>query len=59
MGEVGHEMFFLQSGELEVLITEAEERISTLHSGDSFGEFALLFEATRSCIVISFFIFYL
>lgn len=48
MGEVGHDMFFLQSGELEVLVTESEERISLLRSGDAFGEFALLFDAKRS-----------
>lgn len=56
-GEVGHEIFFIMSGTVDVKIlkTEAaqqeEQKIGTLKEGDHFGEAALLTHAPRSASI--------
>ena len=52
-GEVGQKLYFLASGEVDVLVTEdgRERRINTLTEGDYFGELALLVAEPRSATV--------
>lgn len=46
-GELGHEMFFVNQGELEVLGEDDHDVISVLSEGDFFGELSLLHERPR------------
>ena len=50
-GEVGHEMFFLTSGEVEVLISLDKPAVTTLREGVSFGETALMSEEPRNAYI--------
>jgi len=47
-GTYGHEMYFISSGEVEVLIPDNHVRLGP---GDFFGELAILFETTRTADV--------
>ena len=49
-GDVGNAMFFLSSGEVEVL-SAREERIAVLSEGAYFGEIALLRESHRTASI--------
>jgi len=51
-GDVGHEMFIIGHGEVEVLIDE-KKVIATLHDGEFFGEVALLKETNRTADVVA------
>jgi CRP-like cAMP-binding protein len=52
-GEVGGEMYVVQSGKVEVLLESGanQERVSVLESRDFFGEMALVDKETRSATV--------
>jgi CRP-like cAMP-binding protein len=52
-GEVGHCMYVVQSGEVEVfhLVGGTEKRLATLHAGDFFGEMSVFEQETRSATV--------
>jgi CRP-like cAMP-binding protein len=52
-GDVGWKLYFLASGQVDVLVTEdgRERRINTLNEGDYFGELALLVAEPRSATV--------
>ena len=47
-GEIGHRIFFINSGRVEVLGTDEREVIATLDAGSFFGEMALLLSQPRS-----------
>jgi hypothetical protein len=51
VGEVGHEMFFVSNGTLEVLGRDPGIVYTTLTGGDFFGEMALLLDQPRSASV--------
>ncbi|MBC8342969.1 MAG: cyclic nucleotide-binding domain-containing protein [Bacteroidetes bacterium] len=51
-GDEGHHMFFIVNGELEIL-SKDEKLISTLHSGDFFGEVALFKEQPRNATILA------
>eukprot|EP01006_Ploeotia_vitrea_P052046 TRINITY_DN67634_c1_g1_i1.p1 TRINITY_DN67634_c1_g1~~TRINITY_DN67634_c1_g1_i1.p1 ORF type:complete len:596 (-),score=10.26 TRINITY_DN67634_c1_g1_i1:241-2028(-) len=50
-GEVGREMFFISSGEVNVVSEDGETVFATLRSGSFFGEVALLKETRRTASV--------
>ena len=52
-GEVGNEMYVVQSGKVEVLLESGknQERVSVLKSREFFGEMALFDKETRSATV--------
>lgn len=47
--QFGNNFFVVESGELEVLI--GNHRVNLLHTGDSFGELALLHDSPRSATI--------
>lgn len=49
-GEIGHEMFIIAHGSVEVLVQD-KGIVATLHEGQCFGELALLEETTRTADV--------
>lgn len=49
-GDTGDEMFFIASGEVEVVLPD---RVVVLHTGDFFGEAAVLGNARRNATVIA------
>src|SRR6185503_7581643 len=51
-GEVGTEMFVIQSGTVEIFkrVKQAEKQIATLEKGDFFGEMSILEEVPRTAI---------
>ena len=50
-GDVGQEMYFLTSGEVEVLISLDQPAVTTLREGASFGESALMSEEPRNAYI--------
>lgn len=52
-GEVGHSMYFIRRGELDVVSADRSTVYTTLHSGQYFGELALLHNSKRSASVRS------
>ncbi len=50
-GDEGREMYFLVKGDLAVLTKDEESMIATLHSGDFFGEIALLKDKPRTATI--------
>ena len=48
-GELGHDMFFIVSGELETILDD--KKINTLREGDFFGEMALFLNSARTATV--------
>jgi voltage-gated potassium channel len=52
-GEIGHCMFFIASGSVEVLAADGKTPVATLTEGNFFGEIALLEKVPRSADVRS------
>jgi len=52
-GANGDKMFFLLSGELEVIRRGVSHRLAVLKSGDFFGEMALFEQTSRNATIIS------
>jgi voltage-gated potassium channel len=50
-GEVGHQMYFIGHGTVEVLSADGRTIYATLTDGDFFGEIALLFSQPRTASV--------
>lgn len=50
-GEVGHSMFFISKGHVEVLGPDGTTRVAGLKEGDYFGEIALLENVPRSASI--------
>lgn len=50
-GDVGHRMYFIHRGEVEVLGGDDRTRVATLGDGDFFGELALLTRQPRSASI--------
>lgn len=50
-GQEGHNMYFVVSGELEVLVGKNEEFVSELKAGDFFGEIALFENKPRTATI--------
>lgn len=52
-GDVGHHMYVIQQGEVEVFIQEGEKvtRLATLKEGEIFGEMAIFENEVRSASV--------
>ena len=53
IGEVGHRMFFINKGSVDVLSPDGTSVLATLADGDFFGEMALLTSAPRSNTVVA------
>ncbi len=53
LGEIGHEMYFLSRGKVDVLSENGEVVVHSYHSGDFFGELALLYAAKRTATVMA------
>jgi CRP-like cAMP-binding protein len=51
-GELGHEMFFVESGSVRVMSADGSVHYSTLEEGTFFGETALFFRTVRSATVL-------
>lgn len=51
-GELGHEMFFVESGSVNVVSLDGLIVYSTLEEGSFFGETALFFRSVRSATVV-------
>lgn len=52
-GEIGKEMYFISSGQVEVCSANGDQIYATLHGGDFFGEVALLFAEKRTASIRS------
>lgn len=52
-GEIGHSMFFIASGSVEVLAADGKTPVATLTEGNFFGEIALLEKVPRNADVRS------
>jgi voltage-gated potassium channel len=50
-GEVGHQMYFIGHGTVEVLSADGRSIYATLTDGDFFGEIALLFSQPRTASI--------
>lgn len=50
-GKIGHQMFFVIQGTLSVWVGDPPEQISTMQSGDFFGEIALFMNTPRTATV--------
>ena len=50
-GDIGSEMYFLTSGEVEVLVSLDKPAITTLQPGASFGETALISDEPRNAFI--------
>ena len=46
-GDIGHHMYFICMGEVEVLPHMGEDPVATLKEGDMFGEVCYSFSPTR------------
>ena len=51
-GELGHEMFFLESGSVNVVSADQQTLFSTLEDGAFFGETALVFYSARTATIV-------
>lgn len=51
-GELGHEMFFVESGSVDVMNADCSVHYTTLEVGAFFGETALFFRTVRSATVV-------
>ena len=50
-GEVGHQMYFIGHGSVDVLSADGKTIFATLTAGDFFGEIALLFSQPRTASI--------
>lgn len=50
-GEVGYDMYFISSGQVDVLSADEKTRYATLASGHFFGEIALLLSTPRTATI--------
>ncbi|RYH32530.1 cyclic nucleotide-binding domain-containing protein [archaeon] len=50
-GDLGHEMFFLEKGKVDIVSADGRTVFATLEEGSFFGETAIFFKVTRAATV--------
>ena len=49
-GDIGHHMYFVSKGEVEVLPDEFSESVAVLKEGDLFGEVSMFVCCLSACL---------